>query len=259
MILIKILTIALSLSAVYTEESNNDFKNNINEYADMASSFLSNQGAENIGGILSNLAQSDQGKQIGDMLMGMGENKNANQILQSLGSLMQNSGSGGGFDPSIMASVLGALGDGNQGGGGENPMQLLSMLGGMLGGAQDGGAGLMGMIPTLLSTISSFSGDEAQKRVSDHSGHAWFLPPVIEKLHIALDHFLNSELGISLMKTLGTEKFMKVFSDSNGKFSIEKIAELLENHSFRKHWIELVTRRIAGLISYFTDPSTQKR
>lgn len=262
----KLIILLVTFTIVKSTAQNTNKKsveNNLNEYAELASSFLKEQNAESIGGLLSNLVQSDGGKQLSDMLMNMGNNNNANQILQGIGSIIsQGSGSKGGFDPEMIGNVLNVLSSldtgskkkKNEDGDGD----LLSLLGTIMG--QEGGLNnVMSFLPMLLSTVESFTGDDAQKRVADHSGHEWLLPPVIEKIHLAYDHFINSELGKSITKSIATQKFVKVFADADGYFSFEKFVELLENHSFRKHWIEQVTRRIALGISYFADPKTQKK
>ncbi|KAF2892609.1 hypothetical protein ILUMI_13567 [Ignelater luminosus] len=260
------LTIILMIFALGTASSNDAKKdtleNDIHAYAQMASSFLNEANTDNLGGIISNLVQSEGGKQLGDMLMGMGNNKNTNQILQSLGSLIsQSGGANGGFDPTILTSMLNVFQTSETDGkkqDGADASDLLSMFGNLMG--QEGGMEtVMGVLPLLMNTVSSFTGDEAQKRIDDHSSHSWYLPPVLEKVHLLFDHFMNSELGKSLMKSIGTEKFIKVFTDANGKFNFSKFLQLLENHSFRKHWIEMVTRRIAVMVSYFADPKIQKR
>lgn len=47
---------------------------------------------------------------------------------------------------------------------------------------------VMGLVPMLLEALSHSTNDgDAGNR--DHSGHSWFLPPVLENIHVMWDHF----------------------------------------------------------------------
>lgn len=118
---------------------------------------------------------------------------------------------------------------------------------------------LLDYAPMLLSTINSFIGPEAQGRAEQHQNHAWLMPPVLEKLHLMFDHFINSELGRAFIERLGAEKYAKMFMDENGNFQYEKFIELLENQSFRRHWIKMLTTKISEFLVYLADPKTHKK
>lgn len=170
--------------------------------------------------------------------------------------MMNQKGGGGGLDPSMIGSLLGMLNtnqnDKNAG------FDFSSLLSGLMN--QDGNVeNMLNYAPMLMSTFNSFFGPEAQARADSHSGHAWFLPPILEKIHVLIDHFLHSDIGRSLVNKIGGEKFINIFKDENGKFSYQRFVDLLENHSFRRHWIHMITSRIADVLSYFADPYTQKR
>lgn len=47
---------------------------------------------------------------------------------------------------------------------------------------------VMGIVPMLLEALGhSTSDDDAGSK--DHSGHSWFLPPVLENIHVMWEHF----------------------------------------------------------------------
>lgn len=104
-----------------------------------------------------------------------GGGNNANQILQGIGSLLTQNGGGGeggGLDPALIGTVLSAFSNQQEGGksgkAGEEPeFDLGSMLGafsGLLGQDGEGAGNLMSLLPMVMNTINSFTGDEAHKR-----------------------------------------------------------------------------------------------
>lgn len=144
---------------------------------------------------------------------------------------------------------------------GEGNLDFASILN-ILQGDGAGGTGFADMLnyaPMMLQTLNSFLGDDAKEREKEHAGHAWMLPPIVEKIHLLIDHFLHSEVGRTLITNIGAENFVKVFRDENGRLSYRKFVDMLENHSFRRHWIHMITSRILDFIAYFADPYTQKK
>lgn len=102
---------------------------------------------------------------------------NANQILQGIGSLLtQNAGGGGGegggLDPALIGTVLSAFSAQQESGksgkpGEETEFDLGSMLGafsGLLGQDGEGAGNLMSLLPMVMNTFNSFTGEEAHKR-----------------------------------------------------------------------------------------------
>ncbi|KRT79775.1 hypothetical protein AMK59_6652 [Oryctes borbonicus] len=247
---------------------------------DLKNELLNEENLKNLGGAISNFMQSDGGKQIGSMIMnGLkdgGGNVIMNQLLQGVGNLMQQQtsvgdakrgdsgslGAGmGGLSPELMGSLLNMMmqaKSGDPSGGGVDFNSIMQML--MSFNAQDSPMGYMNLIPTIMQMMTnSFTGPEAQKRELKHAEHTGMFPPIIEKLHIFVDHFVNSEMGAALMESTGASKALKMFSDERGNFSYPKFVEMFENHSFRKHWISIATKRVANFVSYFADPYTQKK
>lgn len=162
----------------------------------------------------------------------------------------------GGIDPSVLGDVLSSLASGT--GDGKAPIDL----GAVLGALQNGGfsaSDLLSYAPMVVQTLESFVGSDATKREQEHAGHAWMLPPVLEKLHVLLDHFLHSDAGRTMITNLGAEKFVKIFRDEKGRMSYRKFVDMLENQSFRRHWIHMITSRLLDYIAYFADPYTQKK
>lgn len=260
-VLFLVITLLVKVSVQNTQDNEVDDKN---AFAEAATNFLKDQNnMQNIGSIMSNLMQSEGGKQIGDMLMGMaGNNGDATaKVLQGLGSVLnQNADGKGGLDPAMLGSVLSML---NAGGTAKNSnapdvSNLLSLAGQFLAG-QGNADGLMDYLPTIMNTVGTFMGLDGETPVGSHSDHDWFLPPVLEKMHILFEQFFHSEAGKNLLNSAGAEKLIKLFSDENGKFSYDKFVELIENQSFRRHWIRLITNRIAVVISYVADPKIQKK
>lgn len=167
-------------------------------------------------------------------------------ILSTIGNLMGQMGTSGGKRQDKNAPNLDLPG-------------LLSSFGTLMGG-QGGGnqPNLLTLAPMLLSTVNSFIGPEALERAKEHEDHAWLMPPIIEKIHLLFDHFMNSELGRVIVDKIAGEKFIKTFKDENGRFQYSKFTELLENQSFRRHWIKMVASRASDFIVYISDPKTVK-
>lgn len=117
----------------------------------------------------------------------------------------------------------------------------------------------MQYLPMILQTISSFTGSQAEERERGHSDHSWKLPPMLEKVHVLFDHFIHSESGKYIIETLGAEKSLKVFQNDKGEFDYKKFGEMMENHSFRRHWIKLVTERLMGFLQYLTEPEVYNK
>lgn len=112
----------------------------------------------------------------------------------------------------------------------------------------------MQFLPMILQSISSFNGPVAEEREKSHSDHSWKLPPFLEKLHLGFDHLMNSEMGKYVIEVLGAEKSLKIFQNEKGEFDYQKFAEMMENRSFRRHWIKLVTERLINSLKYISQP-----
>lgn len=134
-------------------------------------------------------------------------------------------------------------------------------MGSMLMG-QNGNADLMmGLIPMLLS---NFANDDnvvhgGSSKSHDHSAHSWYMPPIVENLHVMWDHFSNSELGQTLWKKSGLSQFVGQISDSDGRIRYEKLLDSFENRNLRRRWIRSLTNYIGEWISHVSDPQIQQR
>lgn len=117
----------------------------------------------------------------------------------------------------------------------------------------------MQYIPMILQTINAFTGSDADQREKSHSNHAWKLPPFLEKIHLGFDHFMNSEMGKYALELLGAEKSLKMFKDDKGEFDYKKFGEMMENRSFRRHWIKLVTERMINTLTYISQPEVYQK
>lgn len=236
-----------------------------NPFAEAAQAFLNGNKGPDLGGMLGTFMQSEEGKQLGGMLMGAAVNNGgAGQLLSGLGSMLGSNSNQGGLDPALIGNVLGMLADsGNTGSKktadeGLDIGNLMSMASSLFQNSGMTAESTMDLLPQLLSTFSAFVGPEARDRELGHQGHAWFMPPILEKAHILFDHFAHSDLGKGLWKVLGADKFFNTFS-KDGRFDFNKFFELLENQSFRRHWIQRLTQRLTDIIAIVSDPKTHKK
>lgn len=110
----------------------------------------------------------------------------------------------------------------------------------------------------IVQTFGAFAGSGAKQREKSHSDHSWKLPPFLEKLHLNFDHFMNSEMGKLIIETIGAEKSFKVFQNDKGEFDYKKFGDMIENRSFRRHWIKMVTEKIMEWLKYFSQPEVYK-
>lgn len=241
-----LLVIFLLLGSSLQDTSDNQI-DEPNIFAEAAAEILKSQNAQSVGGMLNNLLQSDGGKQIGDILN--------NDVVKNLGSMI-------GKDPNLVGNMLDLFQPkGHQEAGGASdgfdPSFFFQLLGNVMG--QDGKQDIWSYLPMFLQTINSFVGPEADERARAHAGHAELLPPFMEKIHLMFDHFLNTDFSKKMFNTFGAEKWVKVFADEDGKFTYKRFIDMMENHSFRKHWIKMITDRLAGFFSVVSDPTTQKK
>lgn len=54
-------------------------------------------------------------------------------------------------------------------------------------------------------------------------------------------------------------KKLQVFLDDKGKFDYEKFKELIENHSFRRHWIQQVAAKLVEYLKFLSNEKVQKQ
>jgi hypothetical protein len=244
-----VLFLLISCSRTYSTQR--PASDDSNPFFDMASSFLqealTNQNNGNGGG-MGGIASI-----IGSMMMqgdgNSGKSDNTAQLLSGIGSFIANAAAssgkgGGGFDPSMIGNVIqmftagaGSSSDdepqrkkrSNEGPGWESYLQLAAtVIGNMNSGNSEPegdsqgakvthpGESLMNMMPMVMQAISSFTGPEMEKTQAKHKDHAWVLPPFLENIHMAWDHFSNSELADALWTKMGVNNVFKVNSTSPG-------------------------------------------
>lgn len=134
-----------------------------------------------------------------------------NQIISGLGNLMSagQNNAGGGLDLSMVGSVLSLLDTMNNAGQTkENNVKehkelkkdkrhqeqygldwdnIISMGSAFFQQSSKNDM-VMGLVPMMLEALGHASNDDdAGNR--DHSGHSWFLPPILENIHVMWDHF----------------------------------------------------------------------
>lgn len=67
----------------------------------------------------------------------------------------------------------------------ENMLNIASMFMGQKGNAE----GAFGLLPVVMNIFSGVGSKLNSDGTHDHSDHSWYLPPVIEKIHVIWDHF----------------------------------------------------------------------
>ncbi|KAF5288644.1 hypothetical protein FQA39_LY15339 [Lamprigera yunnana] len=206
-------------------------------------------------GVVESFLQSESGLQIGSVLLNMGASNNANQIIEGIGAILGNGGTGS-LDPSFLRTAFDVLTSNPEASAKtDQNAPILSWLIEIFG--KEGGIeNLMSFLPMVMSSVNSFLETEGQK--TDHSGHDWLLPPIIEKVHLVYENFMRTEFGRTIIANFKEMKAVKMFSDENGKFDLGKFGELLENHSFRKMWIEGSTSKISEILTTLFDPNFRK-
>ena len=65
----------------------------------------------------------------------------------------------------------------------ESMLNVASAFMGQSGNAE----GVMGLLPVILDTFASGSSNKDGKH--DHSDHSWYMPPILEHIHVMWDHF----------------------------------------------------------------------
>lgn len=122
------------------------------------------------------------------------------------------------------------------------------------------GDSLLNLLPIVMQTFSSFTGSEMEKTEQKHKDHVQgILPPFLEKIHTAWDHFANSELSDALYKKIGLDKVFKGFVGRDGKVDYDKLFESLQNQSFRRRWIQKAIIYLADWANYLSNPEVYQR
>lgn len=188
---------------------------------------------------------------------------NSYQPFTGLGSLL--GGQDGKIDPSLMGTMISMFAQ--QMGNGQPKRQkrenqdgqmnldgILSMASGLLGNKNTAN-----ILPLVMSTLNSLSGQEANKRADSHKDHASFLPPFLEKAHLYWDLFINSELGKTIWEKSGLKRAMKAFTSPEGSLSFDMMLKSFENHSFRRHWIKTAAKYLTDMAVHVAKPEVYQR
>lgn len=138
-------------------------------------------------------------------------------------------------------------------------MDGLLNMGSMLLGPNGNSDFVMGLLPMLLQNLADSNEVDQPGKPHDHSGHSWYMPPILENLHVMWDHFRNSELGQTLWKNSGLAQFVGQMSDPDGRIQYEKILDSFENPSLRRRWIRVLTNYMGEWISHISEPQIQQR
>ncbi|XP_034179198.2 uncharacterized protein LOC117603807 [Osmia lignaria lignaria] len=238
-------------------------------FLEAAKSFLSNKDNLNgLQGLARTFIQSDVGKQSNEMFDGKSNLDGIGQIVSGIGSLFAGNENHQGIDLSLIGSVLDGMMNSNKNtkrvsrDAESKPkppgIDLDGILGTFMG--QNGNSDLlMGLLPMLLQGLGNNDVHNEPGKMHDHSGHSWYMPPILENLHVMWDHFSNSELGQTLWKKSGLARFVGQISNSEGRIQYEKLLDNIENPSVRRRWIRSLTNYIGEWISHISDPQIQQR
>ncbi|XP_032680005.1 uncharacterized protein LOC116848234 [Odontomachus brunneus] len=220
--------------------------------------------------------ENPQVKQVGDMLLEKRTSTDSvNQIISGLGSFMAGGQNNQGFDMSMVGSILNVLSTMNNDGQASHAKRLANdvedrkqehgidwasviNMGSALFQQSANTDMVMGLVPMVLEALGHGT-DDHEGGSKDHSGHSWFLPPILENIHVMWDHFSNSELGQTLWKNSGLMKVIAHVSDQHGNIHYEKILESFEDPAIRRRWIRSLTNFVAEWLSHVTDPVNQQR
>ncbi|EZA52559.1 hypothetical protein DMN91_002341 [Ooceraea biroi] len=214
-------------------------------------------------------AHSDGSKQVGDTMFEKRSTMDGvSQILSGLSNLMSGNQNNQGFDLSMVGSILSALStndnvakrsikDEEHKEDGIDWNNLINMGSAFFQQNANNDA-IMGLVPMVLEALGHGTNDDDAGNM-DHSGHSWFLPPILENIHVMWDHFSNSELGQTLWKNSGLSKVIAHMSDEHGNIQWEKILGSFENPTLRRRWINSLTTFVAEWIAHVSDPMNQQR
>lgn len=220
-------------------------------------------------GIASAFMQSGAGRQVNDAVSGVDGNI-AGPILSGIGSMLAGGGGGQLVENPLIGKMLEGLLKNMDGGpttkqrsneesGGFDFETMLNMAS-MFSGENTNAEGVMGMLPMLMQNFGGSSGETVTGvKHHDHSGHSWFLPPILENLHVMWEHFSNSELGQTIWKNSGLANIVGTMVDEDGNMDFEKILNSFENPNLRRRWVKSLTNYVAEWISHISDPATRQR
>ncbi|XP_031847415.1 uncharacterized protein LOC116433452 isoform X2 [Nomia melanderi] len=255
-------------------------------FLEAAKSFFTNKDNLNaLQGFASAFVQPGTGKQENGML-GKSNLDGIGQIISGIGTLFATNENRQGIDYSVIGSVLESMvstdtkeenhqratrevDDGSQRVREAEKKQessldfdsLLSLGSTLFGQSGEKNADfVMGLLPMLLQNFASGNDVDGQpKNPHDHSSHSWYMPPILENLHVIWEHFSNSELGQTLWKNSGLSQFVSQMSDPEGRLQYEKMLDSFENPSLRRRWIRALTNYVGEWISHVSDPQIQQR
>ncbi|XP_025987324.2 uncharacterized protein LOC105206635 isoform X2 [Solenopsis invicta] len=187
------------------------------------------------------------------------------QIISGLSNLIGGGENNQGFDMSMVGSLLSAFNPAKRSARGEDGKEesgidwgSIVSMGSMFLQQNANSEMAMGLMPMLLDALGHGVND-VDGGHRDHSGHSWFLPPILENIHVAWEHFSNSELARALWKTSGLSTVIAQMMDKKGNILWEKILDSFEHPSIRRRWIKSLTNFLAEWMSHISDPANQQR
>ncbi|CAK9824743.1 hypothetical protein ANTRET_LOCUS2861 [Anthophora retusa] len=267
----KICTLLILLATAKCEKHDEEDASTV--FIEAAKSFFSNRDNINgLHGLAKAFLQSDGKGETGGMFDSTSNIDSVGQLVSGIGSLFAGSGNSQEIDFSMLGSVIDGVmntkKDSKRIARSVETKQQPSIdfegilnVGSMLMRQTGNSDFIMGMLPMLLSKLGGESNeiDDTPNKIHDHSGHSWYMPPILENLHVMWDHFSNSELGQTLWRKSGLAEFVKQMSDPEGRVQYEKLLDSFENPSLRRRWIRSLTNYIGEWISHVSDPQIQQR
>ncbi|KOC59235.1 hypothetical protein WH47_11311 [Habropoda laboriosa] len=267
----KICTLLILLASTRCEKEDDEDASTV--FIEAAKTFFSNKDNLNgLQGLAKAFLQSDSRGESGDMFSSTSNLDSVGQIVSGIGSLFSNGQNNQGIDFSMLGSVLDGVMNSKKNSKRTSrsvetkqrpSIDLEGILNvGSMFMSQSGNSDLvMGLLPMLLSKLGGESNemDDTPDKMHDHSGHSWYMPPILENLHVMWDHFSNSELGQTLWRKSGLADFVGQMSDPEGRIRYEKLLDSFEKPAVRRAWIRSLTNYIGEWISHVSDPQIQQR
>ncbi|XP_018397690.1 PREDICTED: uncharacterized protein LOC108775739 [Cyphomyrmex costatus] len=247
-----------------SEKNNEDDASSI--FIEEAKNLFSQQSLEDMA---QTFAHSDAGKQVRDMMFEKRSDTadGISQIISGISSLMSGGQNNQGLDLSTLGSFLNLLSAGSnkrsardtkhKGESGIDWGNIISM-GSMFLQQNANNDVTLGLLPMLLDSLGHGMKDNDTGN-KDHSGHSWFLPPILENVHVMWDHFSNSELGQTLWKNSGLSRVFAQMTDEQGNILWEKVLDSFEHPTTRRRGVKSLTNFVAEWISHISEPINQQR
>ncbi|KAG7189942.1 hypothetical protein KM043_006103 [Ampulex compressa] len=245
-------------------------------FLEVASSLFSNGDTINgIRNIANAFVHSDASQEANEAMSGRNAKVDGvGQIVSGIRSLFSGDQNPGGADFSMLGTFLESLvndkadkrapkvAQQNQRSEGAADLEGILNMGNMFLGQKGSSNLLMGLLPMILENLGAGGSEEESNAIDkghDHSGHSWYMPPILEHMHVMWEHFSRSEFGQTLWKNSGLGNIVAQMTDERGRVQYEKILDSFENPTLRRRWLKSLTNYVSEWISHLSEPAIQQR